>query len=248
MAEPKPEEKTLIHADKDAKFQTIVHRTDAGHPYVAPLEREFIGDIHSAKNFLAIAQAKATIDAAKAVVFIDYNKGTVILEVDPSDVYAPTIKGALKKNQELAKLNINVRSKSAEMSLPDLRGLLKFAKGMFTDADFHAALMKKLETIRASFTQEMEDARQNNGNMTQNKQITTNIENGLTEPFYLTTHIFEGHDKVKFKVEICFSAEGGKLTCWFESVELAEVEKEQMDSIMAGQKQNFSDYVVIEQR
>jgi hypothetical protein len=194
-----------------------------------------------------VAYAKvneANIQKDKAVIKYSVAKSTITLEVDPSYKYAAKVTGRLIDNPELAELSING---SKQFELHELRGKLKFLGGLFPSREAHAAKMAALEKIRVRVEKEFNNENDNKGNQSGSVNIKTQIENGLTEDFYLVAPIFLGAEPMKFKVEICLDASGGRVTCWLESVEMKEIREASLKDLLKEQTDWFEDkgYVVI---
>lgn len=238
---------TNFHIQATDEKPVVIHVYEGKAPvHHDPLTPAIQGDIHSAANFIAVNEAKETVKKDRAIVIFNHNDGVITLQVDPTSKFGANISGKLQKNRDLAELDINGKE---EMAFRDLREILRFAKPLFSEAASHAKIMEDLKEINISVSKEFTDHRDDStGNSNLGRQVTTNIKNGMVKEFFLTTPIFEGEMAKKFKVEVCFNADGGQLTCWLESVELKELEKSEMDRIMLEEKKNFDGYVCIDQR
>ena len=196
----------------------VIHLLDGSAPDPVNLSKkqDVHGNICAVGDFLSNQSINPTISKEKAIIECNHTAGTISLFSDSSHPHQWKVFGHLKPNKDLLALGINSKSESAVV---ELRNKLKFAAPLFADRAVHATLLRKLETIRVKFNKEIVDENDGKGNNTQSSSVKTDIDNGLTEKITLFCPLFEGEDAVKFDVEIAFSADGNKLTCWFESTE-----------------------------
>lgn len=236
-------EKELKISVSDGVKELVIRQGDAEKLYnPEPVKIDITGTIDSPQQYLKVNEER--IKKEDAIVRYSEQKGTIVLEVNPQYKYAPKISGKLVDNTDLAELKING---SEQFELHNLRNKLKFMGSFFPSREAHAAKMASLEKIRVRVEKEFENDNDNKGNQGASVNIKTQIENGLTEDFYLVAPVFVGGEPMKFKVEVCLDASGGRVTAWLESSELKDIRKTLMKELLKDEREFFENkgYVVI---
>lgn len=236
-------EKELKINVADGVKELVIRQGEAEKLYnPEPVKIDVSGTIDSPQQYLRVNENSVLKE--KAIVRYSEQKATIVLETNPEYKYAPKISGRLIDNPELADLKING---SEQFELHALRNKLKFMGSFFPSREAHAAKMASLEKIRVRVEKEFENDNDNKGNQGNSVNIKTQIENGLTEDFYLVAPIFVGGEPMKFKVEVCLDASGGRVTAWLESVELKDTRKTLIKDLLKDEREFFENkgYVVI---
>lgn len=236
-----------LHLKVENANGEIVFREGNALPPVAPNKISITGDIKTVSSFVAgrkgISDSLAGlqyINPARAVVTVDKKGRTIVLQLDPQDVYGATITAKMELNPDLVDFHINDKKTFKQKELVEL---IKFSRLAFDDAEKHAMLLNSYRAFNAKAYIDMASDSDNRGNKSSsfNKKVETN----LPVDFVLNIPIFKGQDRLKFHVEICLEVTDGGCNFWFESVELAELIEIESETILKKELESCSDYVVI---
>lgn len=216
---------------------------------IKPPERIVLsGDIRTVRFFVdkrkgisEFTDSLQEIDPDRAVVTVDKEKLSILLEIDPENFYGTEVTGKLEMEPELLKFGIETGRKFSQQ---ELIKLLKYGKRWFADPAAHEALLlayMKLDVrVSADLKNDAPDGRGNRSNSFE-KKVTSNIP----EDFILLIPIFKGQEPKRFRVEICLDSTDGSTKFWLESVELAELIQIEAEAIFKKELEACADYVVI---
>jgi hypothetical protein len=214
-----------------------------------PVKIVISGDIRTVSSFIEKRisphdgdnMGLQAINPDRAVVTVDKAALSILLELDPENVYGTEVTAKLEMEPELLKFKIETGEKLTQQQLIKL---LKYGKRWFADqAAFEALLLAymKLDVkVTADLKNEAPDGRGNRYNSFE-KKVTSNIP----EDFILNIPIFKGQDYKKFRVEIGLDSTDGSTKFWLESVELMELISIESERILKEELESCSDYVVI---
>lgn len=211
-----------------------------------PEKIKISGNVHSVANFLKARYAtdKAgkklqAVDKELAVVTVDEEKMTILLQLDPENVFGTEVLGKLETTPEVDQFCINT---TKTFSREELVKLFRFNKRFFeSDHEKILGAYQKLQIKTASDLQAENDQRGNKG---LNFQKTVDSQN-VPLDFILNIPIFKGFDPVKFRVEICLDATDASVRFWFESVEMNDIIEAQKKEIFEKQLVRCQDFVII---
>lgn len=213
-----------------------------------PVKIRKTGNILSVGKFLEQRNAEGktgkslqAVDRETVIVTVDEDAMTIILELDPENVFGTEIIGTLSISTELKQFQINEQK---EFTREQLIKLIRFNKRYFNDADKHAALLVAYQSLQLKTAAELKEESDTRGNKAKSLAKTVNSESIPTE-FVLKIPIFKGFDEKAFRVEICLDVTDGGARFWFESVELAETIKTNKDDIFAEQLKSCEEFVII---
>ncbi len=210
-------------------------------PLIKPNKVHLCGTIKAPAQFYA--KRKDLHDKNKCHVIFNKQVGVIVLIIDENfenDNYK--IVGELKKNDELAKFEIN---SGKTFDPKDLLHILKFNRVHFSDKAENAKICAALLGFKAKVTQAFENVDDLRGDAKQG--LETKIEHELQQSFMLNIPLFKGEKKNSFKVDICLQVRSGNVVVYLESVELKDLEMSMIDGIIDDQLSNFEEIVCIEQ-
>lgn len=221
----------------------LVIRTGAPLPVHEPVVINISGDINTVSSFLKNrleGYDLQKVDKSKAIVTVDKEKMSILLQLDPQNKFGTTVQGNLEKSEELKTFGIN---QTRTFTRDELIKLIKFNKLSFDDSDKHSELLKAYMAFDAKVYSEMNAENDQRGNRKGgfSKQVTTNIPN----EFILLIPIFKGKDAVRFRVEICLDVTDNSARFWFESVELHELINTSRDIIFNEELRSCEGFVII---
>lgn len=180
------------------------------------------------------------VDAEKAVVLADFDKGVIVLKLDPESFYGTVITAKLEESKELQLFNIN---EQVEMSREDLIKLFRFNKIHFADRQKCEDLIKALQKFSAKAYVDFAKEDDNRGNV--QAMVNKKVETGIPSGFTLSIPIFRGQAPETVPVEICLDVVGTRVVFWFESVELTELIETRKAEIFQKQLASCVDFPVI---
>lgn len=214
-----------------------------------PVKIVIMGDIKSVSSFVAKRisphdgdnMGLQAINPDRAIVTVDKEKLTILLQLDPENVYGTEVTAKLEMEPELLKFKIETNEKFTQQQLIKL---LKYGKRWFADPAAHEALLlayMKLDVkVTADLKNDAPDGRGNRFNSFE-KKVTSNIP----EDFILNMPIFKGQEYKRFRVEIGLDSTDGSTKFWLESVELVELMQVESEFIIKKELESCADYVVI---
>lgn len=237
------QEKININMLGDEKEITIRHGK-ALEP-VAPVAVNIVGTIDAPGNywehFKRSSIGRTMINNDLAVILVDLEKGTIRLDVDPSDSEMAVITGKLEPAPETKIFCIN---QNKLFTRDELISVLRMNRILFKDRDAHTALINNITKFEAQVRKEIEldNDRRGNSSSTIKKEIKTDIP----LEFSLSLPAFKGQELLSFFVEICFDITDGGIRFWFESVELKELIDKQREDILNQQIGRFEGLCIIQ--
>lgn len=180
------------------------------------------------------------VDPKSALITVDEEKMTILLQLDPENHYGTEVLGSLEFTKYLDQFHINepVLHKREE-----LVKILRFSKELFADKDKYEDLLKAYQTFdfKAAIESQIDSDTRGNKSAGFKKELKTN----LPADFILTLPIFKGQDNETFRVEICYDSTESTIRFWFESVELAQLIDQRKIEIFTEQLLDFQDFVII---
>ena len=226
----------------------IVYRTGSATPIELPKMERIVGDINTLKSFVEKRYQISTpeghglqfIDKDRALVTVNRESFTILLEVDPEHPRGLSVLSKLELAPELLNFCIDVNK---VWTRDELVKFLKRQKIWFQNSERHEALLKALMALSANVTADMGNSSDFRGNVdnTYKKTVTSNIP----ESFSLNIPIFKGQPKKVFTVDICIEGNSAGLKFWFESVELSNLIIIESELILKAQLECCNDFVIV---
>lgn len=228
----------------------IIIREGQALPPVAPKKIIISGDIKTVSSFIAKrkpanSQLQAdpglqTINPDRALVTVDKEKLTILLQLDPENEYGTEVTAKLAFTPEIEQFCIN---KNKLFIREELIKLIRFNKIWFADPEAHDKLLKGYQSFTAEVNAKIGKDSDTRGNVDNSYKKTVNTS--VPDSFVLNIPIFKGQDKRKFRVEIAIDATDASTRFWFESVELNDIIQIESEAILQEELKSCSDYVVI---
>lgn len=203
----------------------IVIREGEALPLRHPEKIKISGNLKAVSSFLKNRTGNFSghglqkFNAATAIAKVNYEKGTVVLELDPNDPFGTVIQSNLMLDPNFEAFHIN---KNKLWSRVELVQFLKFQRRWFADPikyqELLAAYLKLQVEVKANINQQHDDR----GNRDYQLQKAVKSQN-IPEKFLLTMPVFKGLESKSFWVDICLDTSDSDVKFWFESVEVAEL-------------------------
>jgi len=234
-------ENLTVKLEGEQKELTI--RTGEALPILEKKQIRLSGDINSISSFLskrATGFSSQQVDKTKAVVIVDKLGMKISLLLDPENQLGLEVLGTLEISDELKIFHVN---QNKTFTRDELIKIIKFNKLSFDDSEKHTELLKAYQSFSAQTAADLKQESDTRGNKANSfaKTVTTNIP---TE-FILLIPVFKGKEAQRFRVEICLDVTDGGARFWFESVELHELIKTQVDIIFNEELKSCADFVII---
>jgi hypothetical protein len=204
-----------------------------------------VGDIHSISRFIgsrATGFSSQEIDRNKAIVTVDKNEKTILLQLDPENYYGASVLAKLEVSKELEQFKINANTRYNRKQLLDL---IRFNRLYFEDKNEHARVIAGLYKLRIKSETEIQQEKDNQGNKRSLHDVKTVDDGGMAKEFTLTIPLFKGFEAQKITVEICFELLNGDVSFWLESIGLKEAADSQIDGIFEEELKSCQSFVVI---
>lgn len=214
-------------------------------PLKEPQIIKISGDIKSVSAFLSgreTGHSSQAVDKTKAIVLVDKNARTIVLQLDPENHYGATISGKLEDSEELQPFKIN---KEATFTREALLKLVRFSRVWFDDKDIHTKIVENLSKITLKTETEMQAANDRQGNKKGLIDQKVNKPDGWVSEFNLLIPIFKGFKSEKVRVEICMDVSATGFQFWLESPELVEAVEGAIDGIFAAELKACEGFVII---
>lgn len=151
-----------------------------------------------------------------------------------------TVQGTLLPNPVLEELGIN---RNKEYQPRELSDLLKRNRVLFDDFEKNAELVAGLREVKARVERDLEEASDKRGN--KRSLDDKKVETGLPQNFVLNCPIFKGGEKRKFLVEVCVDVRSTGVSIWLESVELIEIQRQQVEDVQHAAEMSFGKYMPV---
>lgn len=185
--------------------------------------------------------------------FLDYVEKPCVCEVISKDTEVSvafligigkddqwTVQGTLLPNPVLEELGIN---RNKEFQPRELSDLLKRNRVLFDDFEKNAELVAGLREVKARVERDLEEASDKRGN--KRSLDDKKVETGLPQNFVLNCPIFKGGEKRKFLVEVCVDVRSNGVSIWLESVELIEIQRQQVEDVQHAAEMSFGKYMPV---
>ncbi|MBX2906205.1 MAG: hypothetical protein KF744_09215 [Taibaiella sp.] len=205
------------------------------------------GDIHAVAQYMKVrsesAQGIQVPDKSKAVVVVNKDAMTIVLDLDPDNYAKTTVTAKLEKSKELLKFGIN------EEVFYDRKGLLKelkFSRNLFDNQVTYNAVMASLMQVRMQTQAEMQQSSDNRGNRNNQDMVQVHAPD-FVSTFVLNVPVYKGFPAEKIEVEICFEVRDNKIVFWLESVGLNDVLAAKIDGIFDAELKSVEGFVIIHQ-
>ena len=165
---------------------------------------------------------RGTVDETKIHLLVEKDKGVLVLVID--DTHPETThKITGKLTEDSALLSFGVNDDSKKWSNRDMVKFLRKMRFYFADKTQHTALIDSLQKWNISVERIFSD--HNNDRTGETKMsLETKVNNiTLLNDFVLEIPIYQGYEKVKFKVQIGIDTLSTQAQLYFFSDELVEL-------------------------
>ena len=203
------------------------------------------GDIHTIATFLSGREngfSSQGVDKNKALITVDKDAKTIMLQLDPENYYGATITGKLEMSKELAQFGINT---STTYNRKQLLDLIRFNRLFFEDRNQYQKVVDGLYAVRFKIDTELSQAKDNSGNKSAAIDVKTAAKEGFVKEFTLTIPIFKGGDTEKITVEICYEVINNDIAYWLESIGMKETIDGQLEGILSKELESCDGFVII---
>jgi len=222
-----------------AEGNEVVIRTGEALPLQESVRYKAVGTIGSLCAYLK--KRKHLLDQDLLVIEMNETRKSITVFKDPNDTFSDVVVGQLEENPNLSKFCIN---SSKKFSREELVKLIKFNRLFFAMDEFSSILVQ-LNDFTAKVQASLNQASDNRGN--KSNSFSQKIEAEVSLGFKLSMPLFKGVAPKSFFVDIAFDISDGGVQFWLESVELAELQQAEIESVFSAFKDEFSEYVTIEQ-
>lgn len=221
----------------------IIWREGSAPPIVEPVRVLLEGDIRTVGSFISGRAGLYNlqgVDPDRALVTVNKDKGTILLETDANNKFGSVVSGTLLPSDELAQFNING---GKMFSQKELIKLLKFSRNYFADPLQHADLLKQY----TAFSFKTETAGHANSDDRGNKStaVAKTVDTNLPKEFTLKMPIYRGERSIMFRVDLCLDVTDSCAKFWCESVELHELQQTEKEIIFERELKACAGLVVI---
>lgn len=228
----------------------IVTRTGNAAP-IDPLPKmnQVKGDINTISTFVnkrynqaptPEAQGLQFIDKHRAIVTVDRDAFSILLELDPEHPRGASVFGSLSIAPELEQFHIN---DGTAFTREDLVKLIRFNKIWFADRDKADELERAYMAFRAEVNANIAQTSDTRGNVENGYKKT--VTTGIPESFILNVPIFKGQGKRKFRVDINIEATSQSVRFYLESVELHDAIQIESEQILQKELECCKDFVIV---
>jgi hypothetical protein len=226
----KEEKSDLIAAALRAGITELTIREGAPLPMKEPIKIALSGILDAPGQFL-IAK-KHLYEKDNCSLIVDSTKGVLKFIINEVDPYGHFINGSLKEAEAIQEFCIN---KDKKFSLHELVKLIKKTKYYFPDKQEHASIIIALQNFSAKVTTDIQNKNDNRGNTKNSLERMSQTE--APAHFKLAIPIYEGYDKISFRVDVGLDPTDADIRFFLESEDLfvlLQTEKEKLISAQVG--------------
>jgi len=183
------------------------------------------------------AKPTSYFDPSVSVVMVDLDARTIVLVTDTTHPKSDVITGTMFAESMLEQFRFNDASRGWRPA--DLAACLRRNRQHFAEPEKCAQLVAELTHMKIKSNGEIEVNDDNRGNVKRlfDQKITTTIP----VSFALNMPILSGGPKRRFTVDIHLDVQGGSVTCYLESIDLAELTMTDIRTEMEKQVQIFAE-------
>ena len=182
----------LVHE----KVQELVIREGEALEVFNPKSVIISGTIDAPLRFLLSRIEQVKLIVKSCHVLADFERGSIILEIDESSPFITRVTGELTENKDITEFNIN----NGKYYVPeDLSEFLKKRKHLFQSSESYISVFTALRTFEAKVNQELKSVKDDTGNYEQKKKQI--VEHNVPRSFKIELPIFKGMPNVLIEVE-----------------------------------------------
>jgi hypothetical protein len=229
---------------KDGLAELVIRHGHAAH-VIEPKQftaKTTIGGPY--KYFEGIADKSVRMNAVmpvhcsdKSIVLVDTVSGTIKFMADPETPLGAVVTGVLQENPQLASFRVNSSKKWTGDEL---------AAHVFANANLFNVSTKevrnfaaKFSNLKASISKEIENVKDDAGNIVDNFVQKVSVEDLPKLPFL--THVYLGGEKFEFEVEVGIEAANRGVVFYLFSAELAALLESEKEKALNVEVQKFTD-------
>lgn len=228
----------IIRDESTEKDRTITIREGEAKPYKPNKSISITGTLTSPHAFLI---GRGELDQTKIHLLIEKDKGVLTLVID--DMNPETTHRIVGKlTEDSALLAFGVNNDAVKWSNREMVKFLRKMRFYFPDKSQHAALIDSLQKWNISVERIFSD--HNNDRTGETKMsLETKVNNiTLLNDFVLEIPIYQGYDKVKFRVQIGIDTLQTQAQLYFFSDELVELKDVFREKIINEELSEFEKY------
>lgn len=227
------EAKVNITVGENQKTPVIVHLLKGQAPRnIEPRVIDIHGDIDAVSDF--ISTRESTLEKNRCHIMMNLEAKTILLVIDENSEFAGNVVSKLEIYPDLIAFGIN---SGKRFTRTEVEKLIRMNRFYFPDKDDHLSLMASFKNFSAKIQAEIQQSADQRGNKVNNSM--KNVQSDLVESFAIQIPIFKGGLPRLFRVEICFDVSDSTPSFWFESVELFELEKTEIENAFTDKKRQF---------
>jgi hypothetical protein len=231
------EKLTNINIVPKEGVQVIEIREGAALPVKEPQKICIVGQIDAISRY--VSQRK-NVDKTAAVILVNRDKMTIVLDEDPKSAYCNSVKGVLELSEDFKKWGINTEVTYAPEELADHIRMNRLAFEKYEQAN---KLVSEMRNFRAKIEKQIEDKDDKRGNTATVRRQT--VTSNLPEKFKLKLSIFKGQKPVSIEVEIEINP--STLECYLISPQAQEVIDGTKNTIIDAEIKLLAGFCIIEQ-
>jgi hypothetical protein len=190
-----------------------------------------------ANKLVRMAGATPVPCSDKSIVLVDTVNGTVKFMADPETPLGAIITGVLQENPQLESFKVN----SSKKWTPD-----ELAAQVFANANLFNVPTKevrnfaaKFRNLKAKITKDIENTKDDVGNIIDNFVQAVSVEDLPKMPFYTMAYI--GAEKHEFTVEVGIEAANRGVVFYLFSAELAALLESEKEKALNEESKKFTD-------
>lgn len=230
--------KVIINDQSTDKDRTVTIWEGEAPPYKPKKAINITGTLTAPHAFLI---GRGELDETKIHLLIEKDKGILAIVIDDTDPET-THKIIGKLTEDSALLEFGVNNDGRTWGNRDMVKFLRKMRFYFPDKSQHAALIDSLQRWNISVERIFSD--HNNDRTGETKMsLETKVGNvTLLNDFFLEMPIYQGYEKLKFKVQIGINTLQTQAQLYFFSDELVEMKNVFREKIIDEELAKFADY------
>lgn len=193
------------------------------------------GNISAVADFLL--HREPTVNKKTSHIEVDLQAGTIILFIDAdSPQLAINVNAKIYRPKHLMEIGIN---KNDPLTLKEMGDLLRTHRFLFDSLDDYGKVVAALNSFKAKVETEIE-AERNTGNGSRRNLVDKKVT-VESQKFMVKTPLYVGGAEKKFLVEVCCDVSDGSSIFWLESLDLIELEKEEIGKVLGVEVEKLKD-------
>lgn len=229
---------------EDGQPLQIITREGAAEKIFYKQPYNVTGNLATLASWINNPGKKKTVDPDKAILILNEESGTALLQLDPTDELAGTVSGKTELSADYMELKVNRGARNGRFDRMELVEMLKRKRALFPDIQEHGKLLSELANLKVNVHGQIVNADNDRGNTS--RQFTQSVaENNVPLNFVMKFPVFKGDIPQQFAVSICFRVEGSEISFWLESVEAHEVERKRVQVLLDEIAAAYTDHGVV---